>query len=369
MRISDRLSWDLELLDARSVLEGIFDGSPLHLALVQRDGTITATNAAWDRFCEANDGDLVACGPEANYLEALSAAADLGEPEADSARRQIESAFDGAVSDDLIYPCDGPDDPRTFRTFAVPFPQLESVLVVHASVTDERLAAQLHDQLRVGLADSLEESVTAIAKAAERLVRRPSLLRDPLVDQLAEEIDTHARQLTAMVETLSELDGIVGTVPSPPRPTPLADVVERAVATLPADPQRTIVVEVPDDLVVEIDPPRVQLAVHQLASNALVHTPPGTRVHIHVEGPDGDELQLIVDDDGPGIPQHERDRLLRPFERGVLDRRGGRGLGLPIVDQLLRRSGQRLRIADRPGGGARFEVPLSRAERPDGNGA
>jgi signal transduction histidine kinase len=362
MRTSDRLTWELDLLDARAVLEGMFDGTPLHLALVQRDGFIAATNAAWDRFCEANGGDPARCGPESNYLELLSEAEAAGAPEAAAARAQLEAAFDGEVSDDLIYPCDGPDEQRTFRTFAVPFPQLEAVLVVHTSVTDERLAAQLHDQLLIGLTDGLRESVEALAQAADKLVNRESLLRDPRVDALAETIDAHARQLQTLFGSLTEFDRIVGTTPSPPTPLVLADLVERVVSSLPADPRRTVVAEVAADLQVVADTGRLELALRQLVVNALNHTPPGTTVRLHTQDLDEQRVELLVDDDGPGIPMHERERLLQPFERGLLDRRGGRGLGLPVVDQLLRRSGERLRIDDRPGGGARLALPLRRAD-------
>jgi signal transduction histidine kinase len=365
MRTSDRLTWELDLLDARAVLEGMFDGTPLHLALIQRDGFIAATNAAWDRFCEDNGGDRARCGPETNYLELLRDAEAAGAPEAAAARAQVEAAFDGEVSDDLIYPCDGPDEQRTFRTFAVPFPQLEAVLVVHTSVTDERLAAQLHDQLLIGLTDGLRESVDALAHAADKLVNRESLLRDPRVDELAETIERHARQLQTLLGGLTEFDRIVGTTPSPPASLGLADLVDRVLASLPSDPRRTVVVDVPDELQVVADRGRLELALRQLVVNALHHTPPGTTVRIHTQDLDDARVELLVDDDGPGIPAHERERLLQPFERGLLDRRGGRGLGLPVVDQLLRRSGERLRIGDRPGGGARLALPLRRAGEVD----
>jgi signal transduction histidine kinase len=77
-----------------------------------------------------------------------------------------------------------------------------------------------------------------------------------------------------------------------------------------------------------------------------------------------DEVHLIVDDDGPGIPEHEIARVVRPFERLEESRHrntGGTGLGLAIVQALMEKAGGQLDIANRPAGGlrctARFPVP------------
>jgi signal transduction histidine kinase len=363
VRTADRLVWDLDLLDAKQVLAGIFDGSPLHLALVRHDGTITATNEAWDRFCRENGGDLVAAGPETNYLEILAAAEAEGIVEAAAARAQIEAAFAGTVAEDLVYRCDSPGEERTFRTFAVPFPQLEAALVAHTNVTDERLAAQLHDELLLGLSEGARSHVAELETAAQELLDRPSLLRDPNVDELAGRIARCSHQLRRLLDQLLDLEPVVsGTHRS--TTAHLAPLVEDVLADIPVE-DRTLVARIPDDLQVQTDPSRLALALEQLVTNAVHHTPPGTNVVIHtepVEDESNGRVLLLVDDDGPGIPRHERDRLRRPFERGLLDRRGGPGLGLPIVDQLMRLDGERLLISDRPGGGARFGLPVQRVD-------
>ena len=360
MRATDRLIWDLGLLDAQQVLEGMLDGVPIHLALVGRDGTILATNAAWDRFCEENDGDLVACGPETSYLAPLAAAEEAGEPEAAAARRQVEAALSGQVGEDLIYRCDAPDEPRTYRSVVVPMAPLDAALVMHMSVTEERLAAQLHDELLLGLSGGVRSELDELDAAATELVERPSMLRDPRVDALATRIARSTHQLQRLIAQLLDLQPVVAGS----RQTStvrLAEVVADVVGDV--DPGgRSLSSEVATDLQVRGDPARLALALEQLLSNAVHHTPPGSRVVVHTEPADDGRVLLLVDDDGPGVPRHERDRLRRPFERGLLDRRGGAGLGLPIVDQLLRLDGERLLIDDRPGGGARFGFPVRLAD-------
>ena len=70
---------------------------------------------------------------------------------------------------------------------------------------------------------------------------------------------------------------------------------------------------------------------------------------------------LTVDDDGPGIPEFERDRVLQRFVR--LDEArsrddGGSGLGLSIVDEVVRAHAGSLSIGRSPRGGARIQVTI-----------
>jgi len=75
----------------------------------------------------------------------------------------------------------------------------------------------------------------------------------------------------------------------------------------------------------------------------------------------GDDVVLTVDDDGPGIPESERERVLQRFVR--LDEArsrddGGSGLGLSIVDEVVRAHGGSMSITQSPLGGTRIEVTL-----------
>jgi signal transduction histidine kinase len=69
---------------------------------------------------------------------------------------------------------------------------------------------------------------------------------------------------------------------------------------------------------------------------------------------------LQVSDRGPGVPLEHRERIFEPFFRlpGASERVGGVGLGLSLVKSIAERHGGRVRCADRPGGGACFEVSL-----------
>jgi signal transduction histidine kinase len=110
-----------------------------------------------------------------------------------------------------------------------------------------------------------------------------------------------------------------------------------------------------------------------LLENALRHTPAGTeiRVSTSIESDDrrgggAGEALLIVEDDGPGVPEHLRDTLFERFVRGAGDRGGSFGLGLAIVRAVAETHGGSVSIestGERDGApyGARFIVRLPTA--------
>jgi signal transduction histidine kinase len=70
---------------------------------------------------------------------------------------------------------------------------------------------------------------------------------------------------------------------------------------------------------------------------------------------DGASALLVVEDDGPGIPPEERERVFERFHRSRRDVPGV-GLGLAIVKAIVREHRGEITLSERPGGGARFEV-------------
>jgi two-component system sensor histidine kinase CiaH len=95
-----------------------------------------------------------------------------------------------------------------------------------------------------------------------------------------------------------------------------------------------------------------------LLDNACRYAGPGGRVVVR-GGVVAGRVRLAVEDSGPGIPEHERERLFDRFHRATLQP-GGAGLGLAIADSVVRRTRGRWRVADSSLGGACFEVSWPR---------
>ncbi|WP_163559682.1 ATP-binding protein [Halomonas sp. NO4] len=105
------------------------------------------------------------------------------------------------------------------------------------------------------------------------------------------------------------------------------------------------------------EPGAIGTLIQKLVGNALRYTPNGGAVMVTLEA-DDIRLTLRVDDQGPGIPAAERERVLERFHR--LGPGAGAGLGLSIVERLLDRHGGRLTLDEAPGGGLRAEATLPR---------
>ena len=108
------------------------------------------------------------------------------------------------------------------------------------------------------------------------------------------------------------------------------------------------------------DPDALVRVVRNLVDNALRHATRAVAVTVEP----GDEVVLLVDDDGPGIPEQDRERVFDRFHRvdGPRTRdAGGTGLGLAIVRELVASAGGTVAVGQSPAGGARLRVGLPAA--------
>jgi signal transduction histidine kinase len=108
------------------------------------------------------------------------------------------------------------------------------------------------------------------------------------------------------------------------------------------------------------DPGKLHDVLRNLLENAANYAPEGTTIRLSAER-DADHVALIVDDEGPGIPEADLQRIFERFYRVDKARSretGGTGLGLSIVKHLVGLHGGDVRAENRPGGGARFVVRI-----------
>jgi two-component system OmpR family sensor kinase len=111
-----------------------------------------------------------------------------------------------------------------------------------------------------------------------------------------------------------------------------------------------------------------------LLENALRHTPPGTAIRVSTGTTADGQVELVVEDDGPGVPDEIAPALFERFVRGAGDRGGSFGLGLAIVQAVAVSHGgtvtlERSRLGE-PGAdaGARFVVSLPAYSHLDDDG-
>ena len=142
-------------------------------------------------------------------------------------------------------------------------------------------------------------------------------------------------------------------------PVDLVDVAEQAVASARRrHPGRDLALDVDTDRALVFGwADGLRAIADNLVENALRHGGPQAAVALRVRAR-GEDVELCVDDGGPGVPAGERELVFERFGRGRGAAPGGSGLGLSIVAQQAALHGGRVDVGDSPCGGARFVVAL-----------
>lgn len=248
------------------------------------------------------------------------------------------------------------------------FAQVVGAAVENARL-HERAAARLEELSRLQSELVQRERLAALGEAAAVMaheVRNPIaailnavtlLTRHPLAAAATRELHE------VIAEEAERLDRIVGDLlamgrPMIPRPRSvnLADLAASAFAILKSR-KESASCEL-DPVVVEgdphafVDPDLVLLAVLNVVRNAVQASPEGGHVHVTVRAEDATRL-LVVEDQGPGLPDDVAQRMFEPF---FTTRATGTGVGLAVVRRVVDAHGGSVEVGHRPAGGGRIAL-------------
>ncbi len=232
---------------------------------------------------------------------------------------------------------------------------LETAIVLEAAHRKDDFLAVLGHELRNPLAP--------ILTAVELLARHPEAERERQV------IERNTRHLARLVDDLLDISRVTrGQMDLKKESVSLASVLERAAdLVMPAVTRfgHTLEVGSAEDSWLEGDPVRLVQIFGNLLNNSAKFTAAGGRIQVLVElAPE--RVAVTVKDNGRGIARPAIGRIFEPFVQveGEDRRRGGLGLGLAIVRDLVARHGGNISVtSDGPGHGSAFRVELPRALR------
>jgi len=196
-------------------------------------------------------------------------------------------------------------------------------------------------------------------------------LRTPITRlKLRAEYMDDEEQRRKMLGDLEELEAMVSatlavgrdtSIDEPVAPLDLAELVRTVLdETADARPEAAdhLTFDGPDHLVVRARPFALKRALTNLISNAVNY---GGCANITLAGANARQITLAIEDEGPGIPPEDIERLFQPFQRLETSRNretGGIGLGLTIARNILRAHGGEVLLGNRAAGGARATVIL-----------
>jgi signal transduction histidine kinase len=234
----------------------------------------------------------------------------------------------------------------------------------------ERAVARLREDFVSSVSHELRTPLSQIRLFAETLrldrVRTPEERRRSL-----EIIDQEARRLTQLVENalaVSRSERGAGAIA--PREQDVAEILRRAVEgfePLAVAAGARVVTDLPATAAGVVDADALRQVVVNLLDNAVKYGPRGQSVSVRLEN-EGGQLFLSVEDEGPGVPARDRERIFERFVRLDRDRaseRAGAGIGLAVARELVRQHGGTIRAEGGARGGARFVVRIpAQAETP-----
>jgi K+-sensing histidine kinase KdpD len=222
-----------------------------------------------------------------------------------------------------------------------------------------RAADSMKDTFLRAVSHDLRNPLTAILGVALTLERtKLQLPREKAMELLSMLVDK-ARKLDRLLADLLDLNRLEQGVLEPNRShTDVDEMVRHLVDEVDHLEGRPVYVDVPV-LVADIDGPKVERILENLLINTTRHTPAGTPVWVRglVRGRD---LELVVEDAGPGVPAELAGSIFEPFRQGpnAAKKSSGVGIGLSLVARFAQLHGGRAWVDGRYGGGAAFHVLL-----------
>jgi signal transduction histidine kinase len=244
--------------------------------------------------------------------------------------------------------------------------ELKDALRREIAIADRlRATDEMKDTFLRAVSHDLRTPLTAMLGVAITLERtRLNLPREQALDLVGMLVEK-TRKLERLLKDLLDLNRLEEGVLEPNRSmTDIRELVHRVVTEVDQLAGWPIDIEA-EPILVFVDGPKIERVVENLLLNTTRHTPPGTRVWVKALAR-GHDLELIVEDAGPGVPAELAGTIFEAFRRGgapapTPTHARGVGIGLSLVARFAQLHGGQTWVDERWGGGAAFHVLLPNA--------
>jgi two-component system OmpR family sensor kinase len=219
------------------------------------------------------------------------------------------------------------------------------------------------EKLRRFVADASHElrtPLTAIRGFSE-LYRQGAVTGEVATRELLGRIEGESKRMGSLVEDLLLLARLDQSREMASKPVDLAEVVDSAVISArAAGPEHPVIFTKPSsEIFVLGDEPRIHQVIANLLANARTHTPVGTEISVSINQ-DIDGVRISVSDKGPGLSHSDQEKIFERFYRADTSRvrvdGEGSGLGLSIVDAVMKAHNGSVTVVSELGKGATFTL-------------
>jgi PAS domain S-box-containing protein len=370
--------------------QAVIDSMIEHIAIIDENGQIIATNDGWKRFAGNNEGDeKEKLDVGANYFEVCRAdGGELACQVNDGIRAVLNKQKDYFT---VEYPCHCPSgEERWFLLHVTPLSGTSGAVVSHLNITKRKKAEEERQKALDELKNAMDENEIVNRMKDEFLSTISHELRTPLTSMLGwtklirsgkldeksiaqglETIERNTLVQSRLIEDLLDISRIInGKIKLEAFPIKIRSLVETAVESIkPTASIKHIAIELRaeiDDATVYADPRRIQQVLWNLLSNATKFTPRNGFVLVNLNA-NNETVEVSVTDNGIGIAPEFLPHLFKHFRQqdaSITRKYGGLGLGLSIARNLIELHGGQIRAesgGEGKGSAFKFTLPLMNA--------
>ena len=352
----DRVAFQAQLRAERDRMAALFDNVPdpvVRIHHAEEGPIVRGVNGAFEEVF-GFDADEI-CGENLDEYVVPDRADE-------TARTLNERAVEGKIVETEVRRRTA-DGLRDFELTVVPVDRAQgnrSTFGIYADVTERKHRRRRVQVLNRVLRHDLRNGMNIVKGAAEQLLDTSG---EELTAEYAGTIVDRADELLALVERTRATERALDREDSSGRPLDLVDLVERSAETLAAEyPDARLDVSVPSRAVV-VGNGLLELAVVDLIENAIVHNDrPNPDVSVSLSTADREDAYVLrVEDDGPGIPEDERQLFAE--DREITQLRHASGIGLWLIKWAVTHAGGNLDIEPADPRGTVFTIFLPRADQ------
>jgi PAS domain S-box-containing protein len=230
--------------------------------------------------------------------------------------------------------------------------EIERVEAERLRTEDEVKTTFLH-----AVSHDLRTPLAAILGLAVTLEREDLTLEPREARDLAHRIAQNARRLDRMVGDFLDFERLARGVAEPNYTSvDVGALLREIVAANELVSDRKLTLEIAP-ATVRADAAMLERIVENLLGNTAKHTPASARIWVRMT-PWDDGVEIVVEDEGPGVPDADKERIFEPFRQGS-ESATGSGVGLALVARFAEMHDGGAWVEDRPGGGASFHVTIA----------
>lgn len=241
-----------------------------------------------------------------------------------------------------------------------------ALFVLH-DITKQRRLENMRKDFVANVSHELRTPLSVIKGYAETLIENHEAMPTADREKFLRTILRHAERLNSLLEDLLMLSRLESANPAlnrePLRLSVLVNAVLDDYRGRPAAAAHQLVSELaPAPAEVSVDSLRITQALENLLDNALKYTPAGSRIVLKVAIA-AREVEICVQDNGPGIPAEDLPHIFERFyrvDKGRSREKGGTGLGLSIMKHIVQLHGGRVWAESQPGQGTTIGFSLPR---------